>query len=44
MHSIRETMGVIDVVYYHKLFAGFFKHFGGISHDLLSEWINEIKD
>lgn len=37
MHSIRETGGVIDGVYYRDLFTGFYKEFEHINHDLLSQ-------
>lgn len=36
MHSCREFCGTTDVLYYHKLFAGFFKHFMEASADLLT--------
>jgi aspartyl aminopeptidase len=35
MHSIRETCGVIDLVYYRRLFSGFFNHYSSISNSLL---------
>jgi aspartyl aminopeptidase len=35
MHSCREICGTTDSLYYHKLFAEFFKSFQGISGDLL---------
>lgn len=38
MHSIRETGGVIDAFHYEKLFAGFFREFEQINHDLLKNW------
>jgi aspartyl aminopeptidase len=37
MHSIRETCGVIDLVYYRDLFGLFFEEYGKIQQDLLSE-------
>ena len=37
MHSIRETMGVIDLLYYQKLFAVFFSNYTELSETLLSE-------
>lgn len=37
MHSIRETCGVIDLVYYRRLFNGFFSHYSSISNTLLQE-------
>jgi len=37
MHSIRETCGVIDLVYYEKLFAVFFTEYTELSESLLSE-------
>lgn len=37
MHSIRETCGVIDLIYYQQLFNVFFSNYSGLSHDLLSE-------
>ena len=35
MHSIRETCGVVDGVYYRDLFRAFYAHFESIEHDLL---------
>ena len=37
MHSIRETCGVVDLLYYKKLFAVFFDEFTELSETLLSE-------
>ena len=37
MHSIRETCGVVDLLYYKFLFATFFNKYQKLSHDLLSE-------
>ena len=37
MHSIRETMGVVDLLYYQKLFAVFFTNYTELSESLLSE-------
>ena len=37
MHSIRETMGVIDLLYYQKLFAAFFTTYTELSEKLLAE-------
>lgn len=37
MHSIRETCGVIDLIYYEKLFDVFFNEFSHLSEGLLSE-------
>lgn len=37
MHSIRETCGVIDLVYYRRLFKAFFEQYGSIQTTLLSE-------
>jgi aspartyl aminopeptidase len=36
MHSIRETCGVIDLLYYKFLFATFFKNYSKLSYDLLN--------
>jgi len=36
MHSIRETCGVLDGIYYHNLFKSFFDNYDSIHHDLLS--------
>jgi aspartyl aminopeptidase len=36
MHSIRETCGVVDVLYYRQLFAGFFHLYSSVPFDLLS--------
>jgi aspartyl aminopeptidase len=36
MHSIRETCGVIDLLYYKRLFNSFFVNYGQIPSDLLS--------
>jgi aspartyl aminopeptidase len=35
MHSIRETCGVIDTVYYFDLFKAFYEQYESINHDLL---------
>lgn len=35
MHSIRETCGVIDLVYYRRLFQSFLQDYSTISNDLL---------
>ena len=35
MHSIRETCGVIDLLYYKHLFSVFFNDYSKLSHDLL---------
>lgn len=35
MHSIRETCGVLDTVYYYELFKAFYQHYETINHDLL---------
>lgn len=35
MHSIRETCGVLDTVYYYELFKIFYKEYENINHDLL---------
>ena len=35
MHSVRETAGVLDILYYDRLFKGFFKDYEGINHTLL---------
>ena len=35
MHSIRETCGVIDGVYYFDLMSSFYESYESISHDLL---------
>jgi len=37
MHSIRETCGVIDLLYYKFLFACFFNDYSKLTHDLLAE-------
>ena len=37
MHSIRETCGVIDLLYYKRLFGSFFNNYEKISLDLLGE-------
>lgn len=37
MHSIRETCGVVDLLYYQKLFAVFFEEYSELSEQLLSE-------
>ena len=37
MHSIRETMGVVDLLYYQRLFAVFFSNYTELSESLLSE-------
>lgn len=37
MHSIREMMGVVDLIYYKKLFAVFFDQYTELSESLLSE-------
>lgn len=37
MHSIRETCGVIDLIYYRRLFNSFFTQYSSISTSLLSE-------
>ena len=37
MHSIRETCGVIDLLYYKHMFAAFFEHYGKLSQDLMCE-------
>lgn len=36
MHSIRETAGVLDILYYDRLFKGFFKDYENINHSLLN--------
>jgi aspartyl aminopeptidase len=37
MHSIRETCGTIDLLYYERLFAQFFTNYNELTADLLSE-------
>ena len=37
MHSIRETCGVIDLLYYKFLFSTFFNNYATLSHDLMNE-------
>ena len=37
MHSIREMMGVVDLLYYQKLFAVFFTEYRELTESLLSE-------
>ena len=37
MHSIRETCGVIDLLYYKYLFSCFFTQWSSLSHTLLNE-------
>ncbi len=44
MHSIRETCGVIDTVYYYELFKTFYEHYESINHDLLEHWALAIHD
>ena len=39
MHSIRETCGVIDTVYYFELFKVFYEQYETINHDLLDHWL-----
>jgi aspartyl aminopeptidase len=36
MHSIRETCGVLDGVYYNELFKAFYENYEVINHDLLN--------
>ena len=36
MHSIRETAGVLDILYYDRLFKGFFRDYEKINHTLLN--------
>ena len=36
MHSVRETAGVLDALYYDRLFKGFFKDYENINHTLLN--------
>ena len=38
MHSIRETCGVIDIDYYHRLFEEFYRSYEKINHNLLGKW------
>jgi aspartyl aminopeptidase len=35
MHSIRETCGVVDLLYYKRLFSSFFANYAGIQQTLL---------
>jgi aspartyl aminopeptidase len=37
MHSIRETCGVLDLLYYRRLFVAFFNHFGNLPAELFTE-------
>jgi aspartyl aminopeptidase len=37
MHSIRETCGVVDLLYYRRLFLSFYSNYSSIPTDLLSE-------
>jgi len=37
MHSIRETCGVIDLLYYRRLFGIFLEDYGSVNQQLLSE-------
>ena len=37
MHSIRETCGVVDLLYYKFLFACFLHDYAKLSHDLLND-------
>ena len=37
MHSIRETCGVVDLLYYKKLFAVFLSNYTELSAPLLAE-------
>ena len=37
MHSIRETCGVVDLLYYKRLFAVFFTSYYDLAEPLLSE-------
>jgi aspartyl aminopeptidase len=37
MHSIRETCGVVDLLYYKQLFARFFTEYTELTENLLSE-------
>ena len=37
MHSIRETCGVVDLLYYKRLFAVFFSSYYELAQPLLSE-------
>lgn len=37
MHSIRETCGVVDILYYRRLFHEFLTNYTSISQDLLGE-------
>lgn len=37
MHSIRETCGTLDLLYYEKLFGQFFTNYTELTQDLLSE-------
>ena len=37
MHSIRETCGVIDLLYYKFLFATFFNNYTSLTSELLNE-------
>lgn len=37
MHSIRETCGVVDLLYYKKLFAVFLQEYSKLSENLLGE-------
>ena len=37
MHSIRETCGVVDLLYYRKLFAVFLTSYYDLAENLLSE-------
>jgi len=39
MHSIRETVGVVDMLYYKFLFHCFLTDYTKLSHNMLAEWI-----
>lgn len=37
MHSIRETCGTVDLLYYERLFAEFFTNYSELTENLLNE-------
>jgi aspartyl aminopeptidase len=37
MHSIRETCGTLDLLYYRRLFQSFYQNYSQIDHTLFDE-------
>ena len=37
MHSIRETCGAVDLIYYKRLFDSFYKNYSAVQTNLLDE-------